>query len=159
MKLKRLDLLNLHSTLEKNELQCLADVLEDNDFNPVPLLDKSRNEEENSDQLPPSWVELVKGNRTYTYTREEIEIIEQKTRQQSKSDIWHRYRKGLITASHAHRVFTWVFSCWTKDGDHDPTSLLKSITGKQIMQTAAMKRGLALESSAKAAFVQQNQSC
>lgn len=68
-------------------------------------------------------MELVKTKKVHNYTKEEIEIVEQKTREQSKSELWFRYRKGLITASIANRVYTWVLSYWKKDGEHDPTAL------------------------------------
>lgn len=157
-KLNRLDLIKLHGTLKSTGLQCLADILESNDFTPRPLPDKLGSEDVNIQELPPNWMELVKTKRVHRYTREEIEMVEQKTREQSKNELWFRYRKGLITASVAHRVFTWVFSYWGNDGDHDPTSLLKALTGKRTRQTSAMKRGLALEGPAKQAFVRENQS-
>ncbi|CAN7988068.1 unnamed protein product, partial [Ixodes hexagonus] len=157
-KVTRLELISLHATLTQTGLQCMADILEKNDFTPAAFSEKAGCEDADLQHLPPNCIELVKTKKAHNYTKEEIEIVERKTREQSKSELWFRYRKGLITASVANRVYTWVFSYWKKDGEHDPTALLRTLTGKPTKQTSAMKRGLDLEGPAKESFLEENQS-
>lgn len=95
--------------------------------------------------------------RVHNYTKAEIEIVEQKTCEPSKSKLQFRYRKGLKTASVANRAYMGIFPL-KQDKAHDPTALLRTLTGKSTKQTSAMKRGLDLEGPAKVSFLEEKQS-
>lgn len=66
----------------------MADILEKNDFTPAAFPEKAGSEDADLQHLPPNWMELVKTKKAHNYTKEEIEIVEQKTREQSKSELW-----------------------------------------------------------------------
>ncbi|KAJ8909481.1 hypothetical protein NQ315_015411, partial [Exocentrus adspersus] len=75
-----------------------------------------------------------------TFTEAVISTIEEATRKQSKSSLWYEMRYGRITASKAHEVSV----CRTPNG-----SLVATIMGAKIPDTAAMKRGRNLELSVR----------
>jgi len=75
-----------------------------------------------------------------TFTEAVISTIEEATRGQNKSSLWYEMRYGRVTASKAHEVSV----CHTPDG-----SLVASIMGAKIPDTAAMKRGRTLEQSVR----------
>ncbi|CAH2104028.1 unnamed protein product [Euphydryas editha] len=75
-----------------------------------------------------------------TFTAAAISAIEVATRRQNKSSLWYEMRYGRITASKAHEVS----ACNKPDG-----SLVATIMGAKIPDTAAMKRGRNLELSVR----------
>lgn len=77
-----------------------------------------------------------------TFTETVIQHIEEATRKQNKSSLWYEMRYGRITASKAHEVSV----CHTPDG-----SLVATVMGAKIPDTAAMKRGRSLELSVRKA--------
>lgn len=77
-----------------------------------------------------------------TFTEAAVSAIEVATRSQNKSSLWYEMRYGRITASKAHEVSV----CHTPDG-----SLVATIMGAKIPDTAAMKRGRNLELSVRKA--------
>ncbi|CAN7942882.1 unnamed protein product [Ixodes hexagonus] len=156
--LRSLDLINLHSKLKESGLHCFADVLEANDF--LPVKRKESADLETMAKLPPRWLDQVQRQLPFTpYTPEEVAAVEKATRLQSACPLWHHYREGIITASLAHRVHTWVHTCRTKIGPHDARSLMSAVMGKKkIRATDDMKRGLLLESPAREKFREENKS-
>lgn len=82
---------------------------------------------------------LVEAMKT-TFNVAAITAIEEATRKQNKSSLWYELRYGRITASKAHEVSV----CHTSDG-----SLVASIMGAKIPDTAAMRRGRNLELSVR----------
>ncbi|KAI8426144.1 hypothetical protein MSG28_005094 [Choristoneura fumiferana] len=81
-------------------------------------------------------IDLMKTSFTVTA----ISMIEEATRGQNKSSLWYEMRYGRITASKAHEVSV----CHTPDG-----SLVATIMGAKVPDTAAMKRGRNLEHSVR----------
>lgn len=106
--------------------------------------------------MPKRWLDAVKAGSAVQYTVDDVNAVENATSLQSGSPMWHHYRKGIITASSAHRVYTWVNStCKRKMGPHDVRSLLSTIMGKKVRATYAMKRGLLCEDIARKAFLEK----
>ncbi|KAI8439312.1 hypothetical protein MSG28_013143 [Choristoneura fumiferana] len=108
-----------HSGIMKYSLHCL-------------LLDQTPEIKNNVDKL----IDLMKTSFTVTA----ISMIEEATRGQNKSSLWYEMRYGRITASKAHEVSV----CHTPDG-----SLVATIMGAKVPDTAAMKRGRNLEHSVR----------
>ncbi|XP_049523075.1 uncharacterized protein LOC119453409 [Dermacentor silvarum] len=159
-KLSTVSLINLHGKLKDSKLDCFADVLEANDFLPAKQRKVESPDPEDVSRLPVRWLERAKqGNALLPYTEEEVAAVEAATRLQSACLLWHRYREGVITASIAHRVHTWVRTCQTKMGPHDARPLTAAVMGaKKGRATFAMKRGLLCEPEARQAFRDQNDS-
>ncbi|CAH2085340.1 unnamed protein product [Euphydryas editha] len=67
------------------------------------------------------------------FSEENIKIIEENTRAQHKSRLWHELRYGRVTASKAYEV---SFFSPTSD-----SSLVAVIMGAKTPDTKAMKRG------------------
>ncbi|XP_077520322.1 uncharacterized protein LOC144130216 [Amblyomma americanum] len=151
-------LINLHGKLRASKLDCFADVLEANDFMPAKRKKAESSDPEDVPGLPARWLERAKqGDALLPYTQEEVAALEAATRLQSGCLLWHRYREGMITASLAHRVYTWVKTCQTKMGPHDARSLTAAVMGmRRVRATFAMKRGLLCEPEARQAFQEQN---
>ena len=81
-----------------------------------------------SPTLPPAFTEIVAASDPkYKLTEYDITTIEQATRGQSQSDLWHEYRKGHITASVIHRVKTKVESIQHNRRNTNTTPLLKEL--------------------------------
>lgn len=158
--LSTLSLINLHGNFKECGLDCFADVLEANDFLPEKQRKVESPATEDVAGLPLRWLERAKqGNALLSYTDEEVTAVEAATRLQSACLLWHMYREGLITASVAHRVYTWVRTCQTKMGPHDPRCLIAAVVGKKKGRaTFAMKRGLLCEPEARKAFQDKNDS-
>nr|XP_037278183.1 uncharacterized protein LOC119171446 [Rhipicephalus microplus] len=158
--LSTLSLINLHGNFKECGLDCFADVLEANDFLPEKQRKVESPATEDVAGLPLRWLERAKqGNALLSYTDEEVTAVEAATRLQSACLLWHMYREGLITASVAHRVYTWVRTCQTKMGPHDPRRLIAAVVGKKKGRaTFAMKRGLLCEPEARKAFQDKNDS-
>ncbi|RVE48496.1 hypothetical protein evm_006807 [Chilo suppressalis] len=76
------------------------------------------------------------------FSEENIKIIEENTRAQHKSKLWHELRYGRVTASKAYEVS----KCLTAD-----ESLVAVIMGAKTPDTRAMKRGRVLESKVREA--------
>ncbi|XP_040358542.1 uncharacterized protein LOC121047403 [Ixodes scapularis] len=157
LNLQPLDLIHLHGKLYESGLHCFADVLEANDFVPNKV---KESDSEATEKLPPRWLDQVEKQLGLTaYTPEEIAAVEEGTRLQSLCPLWHHYREGIITASLANRVYTWVHTCRTKVGPHDPRSLSNAVLGKtKCRATNDMKRGLLLEPEARTLFQEKNAS-
>ncbi|XP_028177249.1 uncharacterized protein LOC114365027 [Ostrinia furnacalis] len=85
-------------------------------------------------------VDLVIEKMRDTFNKAAISEVEMATRKQNKSSLWYEMRYGRITASRAHEVSV----CKTPDG-----SLIASIMGAKIPDSAAMRRGRDLESSVR----------
>ncbi|XP_047995676.1 uncharacterized protein LOC125233652 [Leguminivora glycinivorella] len=66
----------------------------------------------------------------------DVKLVEEKTRQQHQSGLWHELRYGRVTASRAYEFSR----CKTTDG-----TLIALIMGGRIPDTNAMKRGRLLE--------------
>ena len=78
-----------------------------------------------------------------TITRSESITLERETRQQNTSDLWHVARSPRLTSSYFHRICS-------RRGNHE--SLAATIKTPLQKQTMAMKRGIALESTAAAQY-------
>ncbi|KAI8426145.1 hypothetical protein MSG28_005094 [Choristoneura fumiferana] len=91
-------------------------------------------------------IDLMKTSFTVTA----ISMIEEATRGQNKSSLWYEMRYGRITASKAHEVSV----CHTPDG-----SLVATIMGAKVPDTAAMKRGRNLEHSVRKTPAFEASSC
>ncbi|CAH0577783.1 unnamed protein product [Chrysodeixis includens] len=74
------------------------------------------------------------------YTESVIKDIEESTKEQNKNSLWYEMRYGRITASKAHEASV----CHKPDG-----SLVATIMGATLPDTAAMKRGRNLELSVR----------
>ncbi|XP_064483129.1 uncharacterized protein LOC135395981 [Ornithodoros turicata] len=134
-------------------MDCLADVICGNGCRPEPL---PTNPEE-QENLPETWLQLFQtSGMSATYSLQEVAQIELVTRGQSKCALWSKYRRGMITASIAHRVFTWMKSVDNKPRPHNAGPLIHTVLMKQSMQTAAMKRGLDMEPVAKASYLDKH---
>ncbi|XP_049271723.1 uncharacterized protein LOC119394373 [Rhipicephalus sanguineus] len=154
--MKTPSLINLHGNLKKCGLDCFADILEANDFLPVRIAETANCAEEDK-AMPKRWLDAVKAGSAVQYTVNDVNAVENATRLQSGSPMWHHYRKGIMTASSVHRVYTWVNStCKRKMGPHDVRSLLSTIMVKKVRATYAMKRGLLCKDSARKAFLEKN---
>lgn len=152
---KTASLITLHGKLKECGLDCFADVLEANDFLPVRDAEASSSANDKK-AMPQRWLDAVKAGGTITYTADDVTAVESATRLQTGSSLWHHYRTGIITASMAHRVYTWVNTCKRKMGPHDARSLLSAVMGKKIRATYAMKRGLLCEDNARKAFLDES---
>ncbi|KAH7974508.1 hypothetical protein HPB49_016352 [Dermacentor silvarum] len=108
-------LINLQGNLKKCGLDCFADILEANDFLPVRIAETANCAEEDK-AMPERWLDAVKAGSAVQYTVGDVNAVENATRLQSGSPMWHHYRKRIITASSAHRVYTWMNSTCKKDG-------------------------------------------
>ncbi|CAG2190881.1 unnamed protein product [Mytilus edulis] len=85
--------------------------------------------------------------KTLTLTKEEAEIIEQKSKEQSKSADWHAARVYRLTASNFHRI------AFRRDST-EATKLLSSLLYNKCKPTYAMQFGLEQEDTSAQRFVQ-----
>ena len=67
------------------------------------------------------------------YTKEQIENLEKKTRNQAISSLWYGHRKGRITASMAHKVLV-------KKDSTAPNNLLCTIMGYNALISQAKNK-------------------
>jgi putative phage-type endonuclease len=72
-----------------------------------------------------------------TLTEKEIKEFEVQTRVQSSSKLWHKLRKGRITASNIGSIY--------KRKKEDVSKFLPQLKSTKTVQTAAMKHGLVSE--------------
>ena len=86
--------------------------------------------------------------KSIAVTKEEIEKIKVITKQQSESDIWFDQRKGRITASKFHQVFTRM-NTLSKNVDTDLTNIFKDNEDIRTFENVATKHGTAMEPHAK----------
>lgn len=84
------------------------------------------------ESMPLRWLDAVKKSQTLVYSADDVAAVESATRLQSGSTLWHHYRKGLITASVAHRVYTWVKTCETKMGPHHAPVTSECRNGEEV---------------------------
>ncbi len=77
-------------------------------------------------------------------TKKEVENFEIKTRVQSSSPLWHKLRRGRITASNVGAIF--------RRKKEDVSKLLPQLTSTRKVQTEAMKKGLAREPQAASMY-------
>ncbi|KAH3786154.1 hypothetical protein DPMN_164257 [Dreissena polymorpha] len=121
---------------------------------------EGRRHKNKSIELPKTIIELSKETLTsdelilkLTLTDTEIENLKIATVNQSESLIWHSQRRGRITASIFKRVCTRVDTI-RKDKTTDVTKLKEAILGeKPLIQTKAMKHGIAMEPAAKREYI------
>ena len=86
--------------------------------------------------------------KSIAVTKEEIEKIKVITKQQSESDIWFDQRKGRITASKFHQVFTRM-NTLSKKVDNDLTNIFKNNEGTRTFENVATKHGTGMEPHAE----------
>ena len=82
-------------------------------------------------------------------TQEEADYLEESTRKQSNTQIWHDHRKGRITASYFHDVLGYTWKGY-------PKSIVKSIMQyyKVSPNIPALKWGREHEDDARVAYIQ-----
>ena len=155
------------SVLKKLKLACPKAVF----FDTIPKLDPEETDtaSENEDelQLPEPITSLFneenlmlnpqelkdKCSETMTrlnYTKEQIENLEKKTRNQTISSLWYEHRKGRITASKAHRILV-------KKDSTPPNNLLCSIMGYSAIDISGkeqIKWGIDNEDRAREKYVE-----
>lgn len=117
---------------------------------PLPMLEMMRVQATQLKQKAPVEVmlhvcELYGGERA----RSEIESL---TRGQSNSPEWHRYRKGLVTASIAHACMTRAKTFLRSKGAANIDPFLMLILRSRTITTPAMHVGITKESAARAAY-------
>ncbi|CAC5426018.1 unnamed protein product [Mytilus coruscus] len=86
--------------------------------------------------------------RTLPLTKEEAEIIEQKSKERSKLADWHAARVYRLTASNFHRI------AFRRDST-EATKLLSSLLYNKCKPTYAMQFGLEQEDTSAQLFVQE----
>ena len=79
-------------------------------------------------------------------TKEEAMYFEENTRLQSDTKLWFQVRKFLITASNVGSI--------AKRTRSDPTKLVERLQSTRLVQTAAMKEGLAREPQAATKYAE-----
>ena len=86
-------------------------------------------------------------------TPKQIKDLAIVTKTQSKCTEWMEHKQGRITASNFHRVFTRAMTM-KKKPDENPKVLVDTILGlNKVIETKALKHGLALEPHAKRKYV------
>jgi hypothetical protein len=86
-------------------------------------------------------------------TEEQKNDIATSTIEQSGSPEWQRQRLGRITATHFHRVNSWMTNSFTKI-DKNADSLVNSLTVNSSIKTPSMKHGISCEPLAKSQYKQ-----
>ena len=103
--------------------------------------------------LPPSLKNIEeKGRRIkrkLTFTEEEIQLVEKKTRLQSRDSDWYLYRKGRITASKCKRVAS------LKPTTSPSKTLKELLMIDKVPQTSAMLQGLQNEQAIADSFIEK----
>ena len=74
----------------------------------------------------------------------DINNIYARTKEQSQTILWQNLRKGRITASKFHNVFTRINSI-NKDCSQNPDCLIKELIERKQFETLATKHGIAME--------------
>lgn len=87
-------------------------------------------------------------------TKDKITQIYDITKSQSDSNIWHELRKGRITASKFHNVYTKINSI-VKDPSKDAFLLTQSLIQRKKLETVATKHGISMEIHAKNKIIEQ----
>lgn len=87
--------------------------------------------------------------KTLKLTNEQINLIYTITKKQSESNIWFNQRKGRITASKFHQVYTRVNSLKTATSDLNLSCTFKNLLGENHFQSLATRHGVAMEPHAK----------
>lgn len=101
--------------------------------------------------LPPSLDEIKERGkaikRKLQFTDDEIDLVEKKTKLQSDSIDWFKYRTGRITASHCKRIASLKATT-------SPTKALREVLSyNQVPLTTAMKEGLEKEDEIEQALI------
>jgi putative phage-type endonuclease len=91
-------------------------------------------------------------------TPEEIQVIEESTKYQAKNELWHNYRKGIITASNAHRVKTAMVGMQAGKSPN-VSNLLSTLLGKSFKGNKATDYGNKFEPVALRKFEDDMKKC
>ncbi|XP_074612144.1 uncharacterized protein LOC141866531 [Acropora palmata] len=136
----------------KHAYDCLKDVLPESSF---VIMAKA---EFGSEELEEVILEMAEDPVLVDITQKQlstadIEAIEKATIGQSGNENWKLYRKGKITASNFHRVYTRVDTLKTRGGD--ATKLVETLQGLNVPSenVTALKYGRNMEHIAKQKFV------
>ena len=136
----------------KHAYDCLKDVLPESSF---VIMAKA---EFGSEELEEVILEIAEDPVLVDITQKQlstadIEAIEKATIGQSGNENWKLYRKGKITASNFHRVYTRVDTLKTRGGD--ATKLVETLQGLNVPSenVTALKYGRNMEHIAKQKFV------
>ncbi|XP_057303348.1 uncharacterized protein LOC130640806 [Hydractinia symbiolongicarpus] len=88
--------------------------------------------------------------KSLVYTDEHIRYLNEATKNQNQSSEWHSHRKGRITASNFHRVFTKTTTLQSTKKTVSADALISDLMGyKDNPTTHALKHGTSLEPHAK----------
>ena len=85
---------------------------------------------------------------TLEISEEVVNSIYNNTKEQANSKLWHELRKGRITASKYHNVYTKINSV-NKNPPVSTNALVKELIERKTFETVATKHGIAMETHAK----------
>ena len=99
-------------------------------------------------------IKAFKENLSKNMTVENIKLIESSTYGQSSNETWYRFRKGVITASKSHDVFTKMTKLSKASGSVDMWPLHQKISGMIFVNPniPALKYGRVMEENAVNCF-------
>ena len=92
-----------------------------------------------------------KFTKTLLITKEQINNIYENTKEQSNTQLWHNLRKGRITASKFHNVYTKVNTV-IKNSETPTDLLVNDLIERRMFETVATKHGISMETHAKEKF-------
>ena len=87
---------------------------------------------------------VIKFTKSISLTQQTILDIYQQTKEQAESKVWFELRKGQITASKFHKVYTKVNSL-QKSNEVETESLLLTSIERKTFHSLAKKHGIAME--------------
>lgn len=114
-------------------------------------------------QRPPSVLQLIRRTDKVDlqafleeahewYDENTILDIQRCTIEQSSSEEWHEYRRGMATSTIVHSFKTKAHKLQTEPRPHNLTGLYKAVTRQNHFQSAAMVKGLQKESEAREVY-------
>ena len=97
---------------------------------------------------------VMKKSNAYVYDKDSSlesnvnKFLYNNTKKQANSTLWHELRKGRITASKYHNVYTKINSV-NKNSSASTNALVKELIERKTFETVATKHGIAMEIHAK----------
>ena len=91
---------------------------------------------------------VCKFTMTLEISEDVVTSIHNNTTEQANSKLWHELRKGRITASKYHNVYTKINSFNNKPSV-STNALVKELIERKTFETVATKHGIAMETHAK----------
>ena len=91
---------------------------------------------------------VSKFTMTLEISEDVVSSIYINTKEQANSKLWHELRKGRITASKYHNVYTKINS-FNNKSSVSTTALVKELIERKTFETVATKHGIAMETHAK----------